>query len=249
MEPEENNIVNYSKYILNEKNKLVTEDFIKSVLFDHGIEYHVNDLNIFQVAFTHKTYIINRDCKNDILGKLIRDKHVEQIKTEYQKDAVPLQQKSFETLEFLGDAVIHLILSEYLYDRYSENVDEGFLTTTRIKIENGEKLAKISKMLKLYDYVLIDRNLEKVGRSGNVTILEDIFEAFIGALYKDSNNDINVCRKFIVNIIETKIDIADLINTNTNYKDMTLRYFHKMKWNTPKYELIETTKTKKIKQK
>ena len=72
----------------------------------------------------------------------------------------------------------------------------------------------------------------------NTHILEDIFEAFIGALYLDSN-DYSLIENFIVNSIETHIDIVDLIMNDNNYKDQLLRYFQHNFKIYPKYETVK----------
>lgn len=229
---------NCELYILNEKNKLITGNFITDLLKRFSINYQVKNLAIFQTAMTHSSYIL-RDFTNDKLFKLIKEKNIEPIKD--PTIAIPLQTTSYERLEYLGDSVIHLILAEYLYNRYPDK-DEGFLTKLRTKIENGQQLADLAKKLGLHDYVLLARNIEQIGgRDKNTHIFEDTFEAFIGALYKDSGEDLSLCKKLIVNIVESYIDIAQLIYKETNYKDTLLQYYHKMKWPDPVYKLTGVT--------
>ena len=71
-------------------------------------------------------------------------KEIEPITDE--RNAIPLQENSYEVLEFLGDAVIHSVIAEYLFRRYPEK-DQGFLTKLRTKIEKGETLNKFSRKL------------------------------------------------------------------------------------------------------
>ena len=116
------------------------------------------------------------------------------------KKTVKLQDKSYEVLEYLGDAVIHAVLAEYLFRRYP-NADQGFLTTLRTRIEKGETLNKFSRKLQFDKYAIISRNIElSGGRDNNVNIMEDIFEAFIGALKLETNFE--TCQKFIINLID-----------------------------------------------
>lgn len=150
---------------------------------------------------------------------------------------IPLQNLSYERLEFLGDAVIHLALAEYLYERYGDQ-HEGFMTRLRIKLENGNILSNISKIVGLNKYVIISKTIELAnGREQNSNILEDIFEAFIGALRL--NIGFKSCKQFIINIIETEIDIAKILYHETNYKDSLLQYFHKNEMADPKYKQLE----------
>jgi dsRNA-specific ribonuclease len=226
----------YLLYILNEKNIYISQTFIEKLLKTHGINYNIKNLSVFQRAMTHSSYII-RDFANDKLLKTIKEKNQDKIAC--PDLAIPLQNNSYERLEYLGDSVIHLILAEYLYNRYPDR-DEGFLTKLRTKIENGKTLAYLAKQLDLHIYVLIARNIELMGgRENNMHIFEDTFEAFLGALYLDSNSDLNLCKKFVINIIETHIDMANLIHKEINHKDILLQYYHKMKWPDPEYKLKE----------
>ena len=79
---------------------------------------------------------------------------------------------------------------------------------------------------------------EKDSRKTDMHILEDTFEAFIGALFQDNNENENtykLCRSLVVQLIESEIDIAELISNETNYKDILLQYAHTKKWPDPIY--------------
>jgi ribonuclease-3 len=71
------------------------------------------------------------------------------------------------------------------------------------------------------------------GRLTNENLLEDIFEAFIGALYLDAGY--NVCNKFLVTLIEKEINLAQMLNEETNFKEKILHFFHIRKWQDPVY--------------
>lgn len=239
------------KYVLNEQNKLITREFIQNTLKRYGIRYKISDINNFQMAMTHETYIEGtyitnagkKDSRENKLVKTIMDKELDPISEKNIKNVVPLQKHSYERLEFLGDSIFHAIVAEYLYARYPDK-DEGFLTKLRTKIENGQTLSRLSKDMQFNQYVLISRNVEQVGgRDKNNNIFEDIFEAFLGALYIDSGYDFNLCKKYVVKIVEEHIDTADMIHTETNHKDTLLQYFHKMKWPDPIYNLVELKET------
>src|SRR5690606_28577929 len=105
------------------------------------------------------------------------------------------------------------------------------------KIERGSSMTKLSKNLGLNMYVQI-RDI-----SCNDYILEDIFEAFIGAFY--INFGMEYARILIINIIERHINLSDFIAHEDNYKDLLLRYFHQMKWGHPVYDEINVNKNKK----
>lgn len=219
-------------YVLNENNKKITKIFLVELLRKYNIELNIKHVNRFQTAMTHISYL-ERDFRNDRLLKFVKENSLEPIPKKKIKKAIPLRKKSYERLEFLGDSVIHLILADYLYSRYP-NEQEGFMTRLRTKIESGETLANFCRVLGLQEYVLIARNIENIGaRNDNDHILEDVFEAFIGALYLETSFE--TCKKLIIKLIEQRLDIPKLIYNETNYKDTLLQMYHKWKWPDPEY--------------
>ncbi len=222
-------------YVLNEKNKLISKQHIEKILKQYGIVHKVKNLDRFRQAMTHSSYV-ERDLKNDRIVKIIKEKNLQPI--DDPKTAIPLQKESYERLEFLGDSIIHCILAEYLFNRY-EDEQEGFMTRLRTKIENGETLSELANLLGFHEYAIIARNIEQGGgREKNINIFEDCYEAFIGALYLET--DFDTCKKFIVSMIQKEVDISQLLYKETNFKDLLLQYYHKMKWEDPEYGLEET---------
>jgi dsRNA-specific ribonuclease len=234
---------NIELQILNSKNKYITIEYIENTLKKYNINYKVKNLSYFQMALIHSSYlkksiniIKNRQKYN------LNEVYTEEISCEttiIDANVIPLQTTSYERMEFLGDSVIHLILAEYLYTRYPDQC-EGFMTRLRTKIENGDSLAYLSKVLNLHEYVLISSILETSNyREKNIKILEDVFESFIAALYLDSG--LEITKKFIISLIEKEIDMAQLLYNETNYKDSLMQYYHKMRWTEPIYSLVELT--------
>jgi ribonuclease-3 len=189
---------------------------------------------------------VTREQIQDLLG--MRIKNV----SEYQRALVhksiykavkryegPLQEylaQHNERLEFLGDSVLDLIIANYLYHQYPDQ-DEGFLTKMKTKLVNGTQLAKIARTIGLGKYILMSNHVEKTlnGRDSQ-RILEDAFEAFLAALFKDLGFD--AVNSYILGIIN-RMDFSDLM-VETNYKDMLMKYSHKFFHNlTPEYQLLE----------
>jgi dsRNA-specific ribonuclease len=224
----------YEQYILNEKNQIITKKFIESTLKKYDINHTIKNINNFRTAFIHVSYLKNQQLTDKFI-KLLKEIEPLSSKTE----AIPLQENSYEVLEFLGDAVIHSILAEYLYRRYPDK-DQGFLTKLRTKIEKGETLNKFSRVLNFHQFAIISRNIElSGGRDNNINIMEDIFEAFVGALKLETNYE--TCQKFVINLIDSEIDFAELINNEDNYKELLMQYYHKKGFKTtPTYHLINT---------
>lgn len=213
----------------NFNNKLVTENDIKNILSTYEIDSNINGLEVYQRAFIHKSYTKKapEDIGDDVT---IADK---------PEGALELFNYDYERLEFLGDAVVSVVIAKYLYERYP-NENEGFLTKMRTKLVNGEMLAFLSDKLNFGEFVIISRHIEdKCDGRNSIHILEDIFEAFIGAMFLDFNEIDNynlldnfysgigfqICEKFITHVIEEHVDFSELIIKNTNYKEQLSRYF------------------------
>ena len=99
-----------------------------------------------------------------------------------------------ERLEFLGDAVLELVVTEYLYQDYPKK-SEGELTNWRAALVNAKMLLEIAQELGFNDFLLLSRGEAKEIGKARQYILADAFESFIGALYLDQG--LNTCKKFI----------------------------------------------------
>lgn len=214
--------------IYNENNILITRNIIQKILKKRGITDKIMDLKIWQKAFTNKSYSKN-------LKKKRNDKYIYQSDSDSDVDfdnVVPIQEKSNETLEFLGDAIIQAISGHYLYRRFKKQ-NEGFLTQNRSKLVKTETLAKLALDLGLDKYILISKHQEDMcnGRKSS-RILEDTFESFVGAMMEDYSKlgdayAYDICKRFVINCIDESIDLVELIKKNDNYKDQLMRYFQK----------------------
>ena len=233
--------VEYTVYELyNKKNKLIKKENIQEFLNKGGITEEISNLKVWQQAFTNKSYS----------NYIYKSKYYKYIDKDAPLDgALPIQKKSNETLEWLGDAFIQSIVSSYLAKRFKKQ-NEGFLTKIRSKLVKTESLSKIAKYLKLEEYLLISKNVEILSNGrNNAKLLEDLFESFIGAFMTDFTKKVNepyaysLCKKFIINCIQNAIDLTDLIRKDDNYKDQLMRYFQKHKDGVlPKYKM-ESSKT------
>ncbi len=102
--------------------------------------------------------------------------------------------KPNERLEFLGDAVLNLVISEYIFKRYLD-YPEGELAKTRAVVVSAPTLARISKDINLGQYLLLGKGEEMTGGRERDSILADVFEALLGAIYLDQG--LEVAREFI----------------------------------------------------
>ena len=138
-----------------------------------------------------------------------------------------------ERLEYLGDAVLDLVVAAYLYHHFPEK-HEGFLTSTRAKIVQRESLNRIGSIFHL------DRHVKASAHSSshNSYISGNVVEAFVGAIYLDKGYE--CARKFIEKkIIRDHIDIVNLVNTEKHFKSRLIEWTQKYHV-TIEYELRDT---------
>jgi len=234
----------------NNKNVILTENNLLEIFKKNGLEnIKFKNINLYRVAFVHKSY-----CT-------MKNHDFEKSNINCPTDCLPLQDMSYERLEFLGDALLGMVVASYLYNRFPDQ-NEGFLSKIRTKLVNGKMLGYLSEKIGFPKYAIISKQVEDSGGRNNYKIMEDIFEAFIGALYMDyqSDNDnpvipehirieplsgagFYIIEQWIIYIIENYLDMCELITTKTNYKDMLVSYMQHQLQDSPKfYELNVTTR-------
>lgn len=108
-----------------------------------------------------------------------------------------------ERLEFLGDAVLELAVTEILFNRYPVS-PEGELTAIRSALVNYQMLANIAKNIELGDYIFLSRGEIKDAGKAREVILANAFEAVLGAVYLDTNYEI--AKNFIEKIVMVRLD-------------------------------------------
>ena len=209
-------------YQVNPRNKLLKKYIIRNILVQHDIYDDINNLSLYQRALTHKSYVNTNNFLSSNTNYNIN----------HNKNVVPYQKKSNERLEFLGDSVIGQIVCEYLYDRYP-NKDEGFLTKLKTRLVDRKSLAKFCKYIDISQYILISNHMENIHGRNTDKILEDVFESFICALYKDLG--FMITKQFLISVLENTTDFAKLLYIDINFKDRLLRFFQKNGWEPPIY--------------
>ena len=118
-----------------------------------------------------------------------------------------------ERLEFLGDAILELVVTEYLYEKYPHH-NEGDLTAYRSALVNAITLGEVADVLKFNDMMKLSKGEAKDVFRARSSILADAYEAFIGALYLDQGYD--TVKEFILRTLLVKTE--DIIR-NGLYKD------------------------------
>ena len=168
----------------------------------------IKDITLYQKAFTHKSAL-----------------------KEYENLT-----ESFETLEFMGDSVLGFVITKFLFDRYEER-QEGFLTKARTKLVRSETLADIAIKLGLNNLVLMDEKGMRNGWNNNPKILEDVFEALVGAIYMDLG--LLHAKEFVLRIYtDPRFIDLNAIMIDDNFKDHLMRYCQIMNFPLPEYRVV-----------
>ena len=150
-------------------------------------------------------------------------------------------QESYERLEFLGDAVLGMLVSEYLCERYPDQ-QEGFLTRMRTKLVNGDMLSKLAIAVGLSRHIAVGVELtaEAAGGRARKRLCEDVFEAFLAALYLDLG--LQAARQWLQTVYEMHVDFADLLvaDLHTSTKDHLTKLLLRKSGHAPSFLVTPT---------
>jgi len=140
--------------------------------------------------------------------------------------------ESNQRLEFLGDAVLELVVREFLY-RTRPQADEGKLTKLKSNVVRGETLASKAKEMGLGRFILLGRGEKSKGGEGNTSNLAGCLEAVIGAIYLDGGMD--KARLFV----EGEVIGEELLQIESNYKGKLQEFSQGKGWGLPLYGVEE----------
>ena len=175
---------------------------------EKDIQYSFKDQKALQKALTHKSFLSPSE-------------------------------KNFnnEKLEFLGDAVVDLVFSEWLYELFL-NEDEGTLSKKRASLVNENVLSDVALELKLDHYLILGKGEIKSDGARNPRILASVFEAIMGALFLESGYEETrrVCRLLFQSRIES---LNSEIPFEKDFKTRIQEVFQKQFKRVPKYQLVE----------
>lgn len=165
---------------------------------EKNIKYTFLDKNLLKVALTHTSY------SHEKKGKI----------------------ENNERLEFLGDAVLELVISSYIFKNFSD-LSEGELTKLRASIVCEGSLARKAREIKIGENISLGKGEELTGGRDRDSILADAFEAIIGAIYIDSN-DIKKAEEFILSnmedIIKEKRQTFQMNDCKTYLQELIQKY-------------------------
>lgn len=142
-----------------------------------------------------------------------------------------------ERLEFLGDSVLGLVVTEELYERFPD-LDESRLSPLRSGVVNMRALASIARSLELGSALLIGKGEELTGGRDKNSILADTFEALVGAIYLDLGFE--ACRKVILNLMKDVIEDAITRGSGIDGKTALQELVAASGWPAPEYRVTES---------
>ncbi len=171
-------------------------------------QIRISNIAIFEQAFTHRSYL-----------SVIKDKG---------------KFFSNERLEFLGDSVLGLIISDYLFN-FFPNQPEGELTTIRSRIVNKHSLAMAADRLNIKKYIKFSFSAEKLFEKNSESILADTLEAIIAAIYVDAGIEKTVA--FIYNHLLPMFS-SDILLSDSNYKSQLLEILQSNCKKAPTYQVL-----------
>jgi ribonuclease-3 len=143
--------------------------------------------------------------------------------------------ESNQRLEFLGDAVLDLLISEHLF-RLFPSSDEGHLSSNRAKIVNRKSLAAFALDLRLGEHLIIGDSADMQRIRSSESALADAFEALIGAIYLDQG--LSGAQRFIQNHVIAKVDLNRIVEAEYNYKSRLIEFTQSRQLPPPHYTVI-----------
>ncbi|MBI2017869.1 ribonuclease III [Candidatus Daviesbacteria bacterium] len=173
------------------------------------LQLNFKNLNLLQQAFTHRSYL------NETRGNFA----------------------SNERLEFLGDSVLSLVVSNYLYDQRREDA-EGDLTNLRAYIVKTKSLAQAASDLGLGDFLKLSKGESLSGGQNNPQLLANTYEALLGAIYLDQGLEgvKKVISKTLFPLFEKEIKSGPPKDAKSNLQEIVQEKFKE----SPKYRILNT---------
>lgn len=186
----------------------------KLTKLERRLGYKFNDVGLLERSLTHRSWAHeNRANEGD-----------------NERDA------QNESLEFVGDSVLGLVIAEELYLK-NPTLNEGHLTLMKHRLVSTETLAKVSAGLEIGKYLRMGKGEEKTGGRGKQALLADALEAVIGAVFFDSGYV--EARHFIKKIFAKELKAATP-DSSADYKTMLQEKLQAQKLGTPEYRVVKT---------
>lgn len=156
--------------------------------------------------------------------------------TSYANECRSAQAEHNERLEFLGDAVLDLVISEYLFRKFP-NLPEGELTKIRAQVVCEPTLAKRADEIGIGNYLLLGKGEATSGGRERISLLADAFEAVVGAIYL--NSGLASAAEFVLRRLKADLNIVSRGEfIKEDYKTMLQEFVQKQSWQRINYEIL-----------
>lgn len=172
------------------------------------------------------------------IGYIFRDKSLLSLAlthTSYANEAKRNKNHN-ERLEFLGDSVLSIIVSEYLYANFTD-MPEGVLSKTRAALVCEKSLAGFAREIDLGQYLLLGKGEAVNGGRERDSILSDAFEAVIAAMFLDGG--IEIARNFVLNFVSKKVDEHNVYSPFVDYKTLLQEIIQQNKEEKVEYVVVD----------
>ncbi len=179
-----------------------------------NINYNFKDITLLKKSLTHKSYNLSKSRSN---------------------------KENNERLEFLGDAVLELVVTDYLFKNYF--YDEGYMTNLRSSIVNYKVIGEVGIDLGLEDEILLSNGEKAELGKARLTIVADAVEALIGAIYLDAGEvyqGVYETTKFINTFVISKLDKIITENKIKDSKTLLQEFVQKEFKTVPEYKILAT---------
>lgn len=143
-----------------------------------------------------------------------------------------------ERLEFLGDSILSLVVSDFLFKKYG-HVNEGRLSKIRASLVCEQSLAEIAKKIELGSFIRLGKGEEKTGGRNRASIVSDALEALIAAIYLDSG--IRNVTKWLMKLMKADIEAAEQKRNLGDFKTRLQECVQKNGHGSVSYEIVEET--------
>ena len=212
----------------NPLNKAISKSTIENFLKKYGIDAPIHNTELYKRAFIHRSHLKRPNIENEKNNVQIVPK---------PHDCLPLNSKSNERLEFVGDGVLEAITKWLLYNRFPKE-NEGFMTEKKIALVKNESIGRMAYEMGLHEWLVLSKHAEQKQIRTNLKKLGCLFEAFLGAIFLDFNKievkdehnwfsnvfitgpGFQMAQIFVDKVYENHVDWINLIRNDDNYKNI-----------------------------
>ncbi len=181
-------------------------------LLEEAIGYKFKDITLLETALTHSSYSNEAKSKGVFV-------------------------ECNERLEFLGDSVLSIIASEYLYFEF--NCPEGELTRMRAEVVCEKALAVLAQKIKLGDFLNLGHGEEMSGGRNRPSLLADAFESLLAAIFIDSNKNKEVVARFLLPMLSEELVKLELSGAAKDFKTLLQQFVQQVGGEVLEYFVID----------